>query len=129
MCWSLDSSFLLFLGKFKDLQAGWRHDNVGSIGVRFTQTLTKVLWYLDTHHEKFSSRAICLPPLLGSLKGYNDFRRKKEKEPQLSVESLEQHIQILSDCLMQPWILQRVFSNLRHELQVLVDAMHKYCNT
>ena len=28
---------------------------------------------------------------------------------------------------MQPWILQRIFNNLRDKLQILVDAMHKYC--
>ena len=79
------------------MKAGWRCDSVGS---RFTHKLTRALWYLDTHHEKFSSRGISLVPLLGSLQGYNDFRRKKEKEPRLSVESLQHHIQVLSDCLM-----------------------------
>ena len=93
---------------------------------KFTQKLSRALWYLDTHHEKFLSRGILLPPVLGSLQGYNDFHRKKEKEPRLSVELFEYHIQQLTDRVMQPWCLKKVFDPLRNEVEKLVDAMHKY---
>ena len=120
-------SFRCVQENFEGLNARWPRDSVGSIGVKFTQKLSRALWYLDTHHDKFMSRGIPLPPVLGSLQGYNDFRRKKEKEPRLSVESFEHHIQQLTDSLMQPWFLQKAFDPLRNEVGILVDAMHKYC--
>ena len=38
---------------------------------------------------------------------YNDYKKKKEKEPQLSSESLKHHYDVLSGILMQPWIVQK----------------------
>ena len=43
------------------------------------------------------------------------------------VELFEYHIQQLTDSLMQPWCLQKVFDPLRNEVEMLVDDMHKYC--
>ena len=59
-------------------------------------------------------------------KGYNDFKRKKEKEPRLSREGLEQHIQQLSTILMQPWMSSKQFEAIRKDVDKLVDSLDAY---
>lgn len=81
----------IIYGMLKVVKVGWRRDNVESTSVEFVHKLSQVLWYLDAHHEKFSSRTIQIPDHFSQFHGYNDFKRKKEKEPQLSASSLEEH--------------------------------------
>ena len=40
----------------EEMKIGWMPDAVDSIGERFVKQLTYTLWYLDSHHQKFSSR-------------------------------------------------------------------------
>ena len=88
--------------------------------------LTQCLWYLDPHHSKLASRGITLPTNFMAFQGYNDFRRKKQKEPQLSTEELTHHIDELSGVLMQPWFAAKQFVAVRADIEQLVHAMHKY---
>ena len=97
-----------------------------SVGEVFVQKLTRALWYIDPHHSKFTSRSIHLPPHLSSFEGYNDYKRKKEKEPQLSVSDISHRIQELSGALMQPWFLHKRLEILRSEVEVLVEGLQKY---
>ena len=113
-------------GVLNDMKVGWRRDSVESTGVTFIRKLTRVLWYLDTHHAKFSTRSIKLPDNFSRFQGYNDFRRKREKEPHLSVPELEEHIKSLSESLMQPWFASKVFDPLRSDIEILLDALLAY---
>lgn len=108
------------------MKAGWRQDSVESTGVTFVRKLTRALSYLDTHHAKFSSRNIKLPDHFSQFQGYNDFWRKKEKEPRLSVPELEGHIKCLSESLMHPWFASKVFDPLHSDVEGLVDALSMY---
>ena len=108
------------------MKVGWRRDNVESTGVAFVRKLSRVLWYLDAHHEKFSGRGIIIPDHFSQFQRYNDFKRKKEKEPRLSVSGLDEHIKCLSELLMQPWFTCRVFDVLRQDVEKLVESMSKY---
>ena len=82
--------------------------------------------YIDPHHSKFVERGIYLPDCFSMYKGYNDFKRKKEKEPRLSREGLEQYIQQLSTILMQPWMSSKRFEMIRKDVDKLVDSLHAY---
>ena len=93
-----------------------------SVGEVFMQKLTRALWYIDPHHSKLASCSIHQPTHLGSFEDYNDWKRKKEKEPQLSVSDINHHIQELSGVLMQPWFCKKRFEVLRNEVEVLVDG-------
>lgn len=97
-----------------------------SVGVNFVQRLSNALWYLDPHHSKFTNRSIVIPERFSVYTGYNDFRRKKEKEPRLSTEGLEQHIGQLSSLLMQPWMTGKRFEAICSDIEKLVDALHAY---
>ena len=44
---------LLYL--LEEMKVGWTPDVVDTIEERFLKRLTNTLWYLDSHHQKFSS--------------------------------------------------------------------------
>ena len=92
----------------------------------FVSMLSQVLWYLDPHHEKFASRGIHLPDRFSAYRGYNDFKKKKEKEPRLLADGLQHHLDQLSGVLMQPWMSGKRFEVIRGDVEKLVDALHKY---
>ena len=92
-------------------------------GVNFISKLAQTLWYLDPHHEKFVNRGIHLPDQFAVYKGYNDF---KKKEPRLSADGLQQHIEQLSDILMQPGISSKRFDVIRADVEELTIALQKY---
>ena len=90
------SPFLVsYSGQLETMGVGWSPCSKQT-GSNFVHKLTQALWYIDSHHSKFVERGIHLPDCFSMYKGYNDFKRKKEKEPRLSREGLEQHIQQLS---------------------------------
>ena len=95
-------------------------------GVNFIGKLAQTLWYLDPHHDKFANRGIHLPDRFSAYKGYNDYKKKKEKEPRLSADGLQQHIEQLSGILMQPWISSKRFDVIRADVGELTNALQKY---
>ena len=95
-------------------------------GSNFIHKLTQALWYIDPHHNKFAERGIHLPDCFSVYQGYNDYKKKKEKEPRLSKEGLEQHIQQLSHLLMQPWMSSKRFEVIYKDVEKLVDSLHAY---
>ena len=68
---------------------GWRPCSKDT-GAKFVNKLAHTLWCLDPHHDKFSKRGIHLPDRFSVYQGYNDFKKRKEKEPRLSCEDLQQ---------------------------------------
>ena len=83
------SPFLVsYSGQLETMGVGWSTCNKQT-GSNFIHKLTQALWYIDPHHSKFVERGIHLPDCFSTYKGYNDFKRKKEKEPRLSREGLE----------------------------------------
>ncbi len=57
---------------------------------------------------------------------YNDYKRKKEKKPQLSQVGLNHYVQHLSDYLLQPWFCRSMYSELRDVTDKLVNGMRRY---
>ena len=51
----------------KCMKVGWRRDSVETTGVMFIRKLTRVLWYLDTHHAKFNSVMITVTATVVTL--------------------------------------------------------------
>ena len=81
---------------------------------------------MDPHHEKFSNWGIHLPDRFAVYKGYNDLKKKKEKEPRFSSDGLQQRIEQLSGILMQPWISSKRFEVIRADVEKLTVALQKY---
>ena len=100
---------LILAGQLGTMGVGWRPCSKDT-GTNFVRQLANTLWYLDPHHDKLSKRGIHLPEHFLRYNGYNDFKRKKEKEPRLSNEGIKQHIEQLNSMLMQPWMLSKRFN-------------------
>ena len=100
---------------------GWRPCSKDT-GANFISKLSHTLWYLD---PQFSQRGIHIPERFMTYKGYNDYK-KKEKEPRLSSDGLQQHIEQLNSMLMQPWMSSKRFDLIRTDIEHLLDALCKY---
>ena len=116
------------LDLLEEMKVGWMPDAVDSNGERILKQLTSTLWYLDSHHQKFSSRSIHLPKEFSIFQGFNNRKRKKIKQPALTSPELKCHVRVLSVILSQPWIAKNEYSELKSLLDKLVDGMHKYMN-
>ena len=93
-------------------------------GAKFINNkLARTLWYLDPHHDKFSKWGVHLPECFLGYRGYNDF---KKREPRLSCDGLQQHIEQLNGTLMQPWMSNKRFDLIRADVKHLLDALCKY---
>jgi len=56
------------------MTVGWTLDVVETI-----EDLTNILWYLDSHHQKFLPGSIHLLKELCGFQGFNDWKRKKDQ--------------------------------------------------
>lgn len=105
---------------------GWSRDCVETTGKRFVSILRDALWFMDGQHSKFLERGLVLPVHLSQFDGYNDWKAKKLKQPQLSQDKLTYHINTLSDTLLSPWILRQSFKPVFEDVEKLLDCMNKY---
>ena len=105
---------------------GWMPDTVETVGKNCVKVLSKALWYLDPHHGQFRDRSLALPACFEKFQGYNDWKRKKERCPQLCQAELDRHIQALSTVLSQPWSHKPNFKTLQSKLVMLVETMKQY---
>lgn len=58
------------------------------------QTLTSALWFMDGRHDKFESRAVSLPDMFQSLRGYRNYKDQHQKVPDVNIY-LQAHLLIL----------------------------------
>lgn len=107
---------------------GWGPDSVQTVGERCVKTISSALWYLDPHHTQFKDRSCEISGVFAKFQDYNNWKRKKEKKPQISFVELDKHVQSLSDVLSQPWCHKPLFKHLNLELMSLVEVMRKYSN-
>lgn len=105
--------------------AKWPRQSVSS-GQSFIKALSSTLWYIDPHHNTLRQRGVVIPNLFKKFSGYNDYKRKKEKKPQLSQLVLNQHVQLLGEYLSQPWFCRSIYSNLRTDTEKLAEGLRKY---
>ena len=106
---------------------GWAPDTVKTVGERCVKSIASTLWYLDPQHDHFKDRSLEITGPFAKFKGYNDWRRKKEKRPQITHTELDRHVQTLSSILSQPWSHKPHFKTLHSEVLSLVEVMRKYC--
>ena len=107
---------------------GWGQDSVQTVGERCVKTIASVLWYLDPHHPQFKDRSCEITGAFAKFQDYTNWKRKKEKKPQISYVELDRHVQSLSIILSQPWCHKPNFKYLNSELSSIVEVMRKYCN-
>ena len=82
--------------------------------------------YLDPHHQHLASRGIHLLKEVGALQGYNDWRKKKIKEPRITSSRLDQHIQSFSRNLSTLWLTKSEYAEFLSLTEGITKAMHIY---
>ena len=108
------------------MKVGWSPGVIKTTGEKFVKALSDALWTLDPHHKSFADRSITIPSDFHEFSGYNDWQRKKQKKPQLTQAMLKNHMDRLSDFLMQPWFCLSRFDALRSLVEKLLETMHQY---
>ena len=109
------------------MNIGWSPDLVESVGEKCIKVLVSSLWYIDACHKQFYERSIHLPSVIDKLEGYNNWRAKKEKKPQLTFDGLSVHLDHMTQLLNQPWIFAASFKPLYDMISALAEAFNKYC--
>ena len=82
------------------------------------------LWYLDPHYERLSSRSVHLRQEFRSFCSFNNWQPKKGETA--IVADLYDHIQTLSQTMLQSWMNKSEYTSLRQVTEELLEAMHKY---
>lgn len=108
------------------MSIGWSPDMVGTVGERCVKFLSASLWYIDPCRHQFHERGIVIPSALDHFEGFNDWKAKKEKKPQLSVEGLNLHLTNLTHLLQQSWLHRSSFKQLHDIIQGLANSFDKY---
>ncbi len=120
---------MILLGVLDAMKVGWKRCSASTTGVNFVGKLSRCLWYIDPHHNKFASRGMKIPRRFEMFQGYNDYKKKKKKqEPRLSSTELSAHVHELSGSLMQPWFSVQCYQELRGDVEKLMDALKMYCD-
>ena len=120
---------------------GFTIDEVQGIGHHIVQTLTDILWYIDGQHHKFDSRSrhgkvTPIPSLFSRFNkgdkdntgGYNDWRSKRRKPPQLSQKDIVEHKNKLVTLISHPRLCTAQWKEMRNELECFVKCLHEYAN-
>ena len=113
-------------GMLAAMNVGWSPHLVTTVGERCVKVLTSALWYIDPCHKQFHDRSISLPPIVDRFEGCNDWKAKKIKKPQLSMEGLNLHLEQLTSLLNQPWLFSSSFKQLRETIDALAEAFNIY---
>jgi len=102
------------------MNIGWSCDMI-SVSERCVKILAHSLWYIDSCHKQFHERSIHIPEVFEGFQGYNNWKQKKLKKPQLTYNGLTLHLENLSSIAQQPWIFASSFKDLRGLLNDLAD--------
>ena len=83
------------------------------------KTIVSALWYLDPHHDHFRSQSLAIPPCFTKFTGYNDWKRKKEKQPRIQQGDIDRHVQALSSLLCPVPQCDPVYCQIQEKLSSL----------
>ena len=110
----------------KFVGAGFTRDMVESVRHRVVRALKDALWYIDTAHQQFQDRGICLPEAFKGFQGFNDYKKNRKNKPRMSAERLTQHSPKLAGLLMLPSLSASTCVKLRDDIEVLSSALDAY---
>ncbi|XP_048105014.1 uncharacterized protein LOC125298354 [Alosa alosa] len=99
---------------------------------RYMLALVDTLWYLDGTKEKIQRRALNqsgsitrIPErFMNNYNGYNDYKRKKIKAPQLDSASLKTHVACLQTLMEQKFV--SLWGDYGKDLEHLAVSMSEY---
>lgn len=78
-------------------------------GKPFVTDLCNLLWYIDGHHDVFSSRSCSIPTLFSKFVGFNIPERSKHRKrspTNMSREKLLEYASVLQKYVLSSWMQQ-----------------------
>ena len=114
-----------FIDLLGAMNISWTPDVVGTAGEKYVKIIVSACWYIDPCRKQLVERGIHLPSVLDQFQGYNDWKTKKKK-PQLSFDSLNLHLDHLTQLLHQPWLFKPHFKELHGMISCLPEGLDKY---
>lgn len=58
---------------------------VDTTGKTVVQTLTSVLWFMDGRHDRFEARAVTLPSMFQTMRGFRNYKDQHQKVPDVKI--------------------------------------------
>ena len=99
------------------------------MGIKFVNSLTDALWYLDGHHDLFSSRTVGIPCVFTEFQGCNKpelSKHRKRVMTNLNYSVLERHVASLSSHLQCKYWDSPTWSHFKSDCQNLLEALYDY---
>ena len=110
-------------------QLGWREPD--KYGKSFVGDLCSLLWFIDGHHEVFSSRSCPIPSFFSGFVGYNRpelSKHRKRSISNLSRNRLLEHATSLQDHATNSWIQQPEWATFLTALVKLIESLSSYAS-
>ncbi|CAG8780640.1 14089_t:CDS:2, partial [Racocetra fulgida] len=118
------------LKTLNEMNCGWFDGCELTIGLKFLENLTALIWYLDAHHSKFEARGLAFPNFIKNLPPYINGQYYKEdshyKKSMIESYKLEIHIQSVQKCLEQPWASNQNWRPFILQVFHLTNIAQKY---
>ena len=102
-----------------------RSDEVESIDVNFVKSLTEV-WYIDGHHDSFSSRGHQIPSYFSEFQGFNVpelSKHRKRATCNMSAATLEALAQKLFRLLQASYFMREGWGIMKAECENLAHSL------
>ncbi len=109
---------------------GWQEPE--RFGKKFIKDLCNVLWYIDGHHDVFSSRSCAIPQYFSLVfVGFNMPHLSKHRKRSISNMSRDKLLEfsfILQEHAMSSWIQQPQWGAFKEALLGLIEAISSYAS-
>ncbi|CAB5377726.1 unnamed protein product [Rhizophagus irregularis] len=102
-------------------------------GAKFVSRLSNLIWYIDPHHSKFTSRSCHLPKFVDDLpeykakSSYNQYYiNSHHKKTEIQAQTLQRHVEAMENSLVQPWASDKKWEQFISEVIQLCEVSRKF---
>lgn len=100
-------------------------------GSPFISDLTNLFWYIDGHHDVFSSRSCSIPLLFANFTGYNKqelSKHRKRSISNMSRDKLLEYASTLQQHATSSWMEQPHWATFKSSFVALIESLSSYAS-
>ncbi|CAB5394543.1 unnamed protein product [Rhizophagus irregularis] len=112
---------------------GWFGGVHTTSGAKFVYRLSNLIWYIDPHRSKFTSRSCHLPKFVDDLpeykakSSYNQYYiNSHHKKTEIQAQTLQRHVEAIENSLVQPWASDKKWEQFISEVIQLCEVSRKF---
>ncbi|CAB5361745.1 unnamed protein product [Rhizophagus irregularis] len=112
---------------------GWFGGVHTTSGTKFVSRLSNLIWYIDPHRSKFTSRSCHLPKFVDDLpeykakSSYNQYYiNSHHKKTEIQAQTLQRHVEAMENSLVQPWASDKKWEQFISEVIQLCEVSRKF---